>query len=201
MIAYIPKADCQEIEQDILDRLNNNKLISEIVINSTEEFYPREDKRRYLVIAKNKLQIYKKAIKKGDKFFLTCNSNTMYTLIKLVNPVNYLKVHFIDKIELLLDHMKDFKNCGLAAYTPYRTYPRPYHIAEGFSLIRTEAAKCVSFNMLPGMKCECFSVRKEMNENNWDVRYVSDFHDLNRVNQEQLKLKTITINKGAKNGK
>lgn len=156
--AYIPIADHQVVEIEIIDALNSHPLINQIIINSTSEFYPRGDKRRYKAIAKNRLKIFGKAIEKGNPFFLMCNSNRMMPFIPHINEI--------------YQYMLDNSHCGFAAYNPLKTKRSPRHVAIGFGIVRTEAAKIVNFNMDKIGSCDCIALVDEMRRSQWAVSYV-----------------------------
>jgi hypothetical protein len=181
MDAYIPIGISQTVETDILVRLENHLLIDDVWIHPTKEFYPRGDQRRYKAIAENKLRIYKHAIKTGNEFFLTCNSNNMHADVRF-SPDKHKTVYLIDGLDMMLKYLQEHPKCGVAAGNPFRVKRNPYHVSEGFTMIRTEAAKCVKFDMSYNPRCECVALKNEMNAAGWDMHNVNHFLEESKKN-------------------
>lgn len=155
MDAYIPKADCQQIENEILEGLSESPFVDSIIVNSTKEFYPREDKRRYHAIARNTLEIF--ALPKKKEFFLMCNSN---------------KVAWrIEHLGMMLDYIKSHPECGCVSYNPLDTQRSPRHVSIGFSIMREKAIKNITFKGID-KTCQCLIFCSEMRSNGWEVSYV-----------------------------
>lgn len=155
---YIPIANCQTVDETILDQLSEESLIDNVWVHPTKEFYPREDPQRYKAIAKNWLQIFAAAILKGDEFFMLCNSNRM---------------GHISKIPMMYDYITSNPLCGLVAYNPHNIKKHSRHVAVGMSVIRTEAAKDVKFEMR-GEHCGCIFLCNEMRAAKWEVNNVGE---------------------------
>lgn len=159
MDAYIPIATGQIVEQDILNQLLIHKLINNVWIHPTMEFYPRGCQARYHAIAENSLQIFKHAIRQGEEYFLMCNSNKM--------------LPFIPQIEFIFNYITTHPTCGFVAYNPYKTRRNPVHVCVGFGIVRTEAAKAVKFDKNKFNRCQCLVFCREMRQAGWEVSYES----------------------------
>lgn len=159
MDVYIPIANCQTVEESILNKLSSEPLVDNVWIHPTQEYVPRENSERHRIIFRNWLQIFEMAIARGKDYFMLCNSNNM---------------KFIHKIPLLWEYMTKVLGCGLVAYNPYKTKKHPRHVAIGLSLIRTRAIKDVTFSMGEYKFCGCMAICNGLREKEWEVNYVGE---------------------------
>jgi len=160
MIAYIPTYEGAIVEPEIMDGLKSNELIDLVSVLYSNEFYPREDNNRYKAIYRNRLEIFKRAIKSGEEFFLMCNATRL--------------AFKIPQIKRMLNFMARNPECGMVGYNKHRAKRDAYHVSVGFTILRTEAIKGLIKDAYDFTRCECEYMCRKIREFGYRVCYVGD---------------------------
>ena len=149
MNCYIPKADSQNIPQEVYESLAQQ--VDSITFVSSPEIVERDDPTRGQVIGRVRQQCIDLAVAAEEPFMMMNSLGALHT-----RP---------DNVRAMIEFLATHPDWGGVALVPgEKVSGRPKHICSDCVMLRLEAARLVKFNVKRG-DCECISmaacIRKE----------------------------------------